>query len=43
MTARSRLVAYFAANFYFFASPKSTVGGVEICASFCTVKLGLGA
>ena len=28
---------------YFFGAPKSTVGGVEICASFCTVKLGLGS
>ena len=27
---------------YFFGVPKSTVGGVEICASFCTVKFGLG-
>jgi hypothetical protein len=28
---------------HFFWPPKSTWGGVEIWASFCTVKLGLGS
>ena len=28
---------------HFFWPPKSTCGGVEICASFCTVKFGLGS
>ena len=40
---RMRAAVMANARAYFFGALKSTVGGVEICASFCTVKLGLGS
>ena len=43
VSARRMRAAVICAERYFFGAPKSTVGGVEICASFCTLKVGLGS